>query len=68
VTRIDPGVVSRVAELRGHERQAVVPFPLEVTSTVSEQGQRPRRSWRMPATPFSGWVKATADWCIVRNR
>jgi hypothetical protein len=29
VTRIDPGVVSLVAELRGHERQAAEPFSLQ---------------------------------------
>jgi hypothetical protein len=29
VTRIDPAVISLVAELRGHERQAAEPFSLQ---------------------------------------
>jgi len=39
VTRIDPGVVSLVAELRGHERQAAVPFPLQVATLSGDSAQ-----------------------------
>jgi hypothetical protein len=41
VTRIDPGVVSVVAELRGHERQAAEDWPVE-DPRGGASGDRPR--------------------------
>jgi hypothetical protein len=43
VTRIDPGVVSLVAELRGHERQAAEKLGQRKTHHEERRGLTPRR-------------------------
>jgi hypothetical protein len=39
VTRIDPGAVSLVADLRGHEWHAAVPLPLQVATLSDDSAQ-----------------------------
>jgi hypothetical protein len=61
VTRIDPGMVSLVAELRGHERQAAEELRQWKTRVEERSPPRrrrlPRRCWRRRRS-LSGWRTA----------
>jgi hypothetical protein len=58
VTRIAPGVVSLVAELRSHERQAAEELTVETLNRLRAIVSPPKYSLPMPRPPTGdrGWM------------